>query len=242
MIYDKFSAILDYFANDGKNKTINDLLIRWGWSSKSRVFNFVDGLKDGTEPYIEAAHNLVMAYLKATGEKLPAVPQESLVTKPETVPETAPGIIHRTMPETAPEIIHGTMPEDKPKKIKHNHKVDQIVKEPLFPDEPSDTGLQYPINTEKFKNIWATWIEYKRVEKRQGYKSIKSEQIAIDMLAKDANYDENEALELIRKAISSTWMGWHKNRRFRKKSEKIIIIDTPTPEDTEWTKPENPKE
>jgi hypothetical protein len=68
-------------------------------------------------------------------------------------------------------------------------------------EKPEAPVLSYPFNTEEFKQAWADWVEYKWVEHKEKYQAIKTEQAAIDRVAKIANNDEKYAIELIKDAI-----------------------------------------
>jgi len=65
----------------------------------------------------------------------------------------------------------------------------------------------YPFNTEQFMLAWGKWIKYKHEQHKFKYKSIISEQAALDDLSDISNNDEDEAVKIINYAISKTWKG-----------------------------------
>jgi len=207
--FDKYSAMLDYIANNFKGMKVSELMERWGWASKSVTYNLTRGLDNGTEPALQDLDKLIIAYSQARGITVKQKKKEKLKDPPPPV----------SAPEPAADI---PVTSDK---------------EPLFDTEPDDnSGLTFPSN--KIKNAWAGWAEYKLTEHKHTYKSIKTEQIAINRLMKDADFDENRAIDMLELAITRRWLGWVKPEsmnRFHKKDQKKQIIDNPTPEDTEWS-------
>ena len=100
------------------------------------------------------------------------------------------------------------------------------------PAPQGPTELIYPYNTEEFKKAWHDWIEYKWVEHKDRYKSLKTQQIAINKLAKEAR-DQDDAIEMIRDSMASRWHGIY--RQFNKvvktkdneKIKKLIADNKP---------------
>jgi hypothetical protein len=68
--------------------------------------------------------------------------------------------------------------------------------------------LIYP-NSE-FKNLWEQWIEYKKDEHKDRYKSTKTEQIAINNLVKLCNGDLKIAVEIVNNSIANKYKGLFK--------------------------------
>ncbi|MDD5013574.1 MAG: hypothetical protein PHW73_00545 [Atribacterota bacterium] len=89
-----------------------------------------------------------------------------------------------------------TILESLPKKRKPAKKEKQDKE-----DTPKVPVLVYPFSSDEFKKAWAEWIEYKWTEHKEKYKAVKTEQTAIDRVAKIANNDEKYAIELIKDAI-----------------------------------------
>ena len=63
----------------------------------------------------------------------------------------------------------------------------------------------YP--SDKFKEIWLNWIDYKKNEFRESYKTVKSEQIAFNNLLNLANGNEQTAEKIIGNSIANHYKG-----------------------------------
>ena len=68
-------------------------------------------------------------------------------------------------------------------------------------------SLVFPFDSEKFKESWNEWREYKRDQFKFKFKTVKSEQLALHKLHRDTHGDEQQAIEAIATAIASGWRG-----------------------------------
>jgi hypothetical protein len=68
--------------------------------------------------------------------------------------------------------------------------------------------LVYP--SSEFQNLWEEWIEYKKEEHRDKYKSTKTEQKAIDNLVKLSAGDYKIAEEIVNNSIANKYKGLFK--------------------------------
>lgn len=59
--------------------------------------------------------------------------------------------------------------------------------------------------SEKFKTHWEIWKEYKWNEHKQNYRSLESEQAAVNELVEFGNNSEKTCIEIINKSMSKTW-------------------------------------
>jgi len=77
-------------------------------------------------------------------------------------------------------------------------------------DIPIYEDLQYPFDSEQFKEIWKNWKIYKfsLENKKFMYASIQSEQSALVKLAKLAGGDEPTAIEIMTNSMSNGWAGF----------------------------------
>lgn len=66
--------------------------------------------------------------------------------------------------------------------------------------------LEFPFTSELFLNAWETFIDYKKSSQRFEYKDTKSEQIALNKLAREAG-DERTAILAIETTIANGWKG-----------------------------------
>jgi hypothetical protein len=65
--------------------------------------------------------------------------------------------------------------------------------------------LVYP--SSEFQNLWEQWIDYKKEEHKDRYKSTKTEQIAINNLVKLCNGDLKMAQEIVNNSIANKYKG-----------------------------------
>jgi uncharacterized protein YdaU (DUF1376 family) len=65
--------------------------------------------------------------------------------------------------------------------------------------------LVYP--SSEFQNLWEQWIDYKKEEHKDRYKSTKTEQIAINNLVKLCNGDLKIAEEIVNNSIANKYKG-----------------------------------
>jgi hypothetical protein len=99
-------------------------------------------------------------------------------------------------------------------------------KKSLKKEAVQNIELVYPFPSEKFQSAWADWIEYKWMEHKDKYKSIKTQQITLNYLAKESNNDEKYAIEMIYFSISKKWKGIYipksKNNSRIPSSEQLV--------------------
>lgn len=82
------------------------------------------------------------------------------------------------------------------------------VKESKVKEKQTNKGvLIFPFNTDSFLALWAEWIDYKKVQHRFKYKSAKSEQLALNSLAKHGATNEQEARQIIESSMANGWAG-----------------------------------
>lgn len=65
----------------------------------------------------------------------------------------------------------------------------------------------FPFDSKNFKAQWDHWKIYKKTEFKFNYKSLQSEQAALNSLSKLAN-DEKTAIEIIHQSMSNGWKGF----------------------------------
>lgn len=88
--------------------------------------------------------------------------------------------------------------------IEENRISKEVVKKAVKKEEP----ILMPFEGERFAEVWATWKDYKKQEKRFSYKSRVSEQEALSKLQKLSNNDEQRAIEIIQQSIANGWSGF----------------------------------
>lgn len=72
-------------------------------------------------------------------------------------------------------------------------------------ENKDDNRIEYI--SEDFKNLWQEWKEYKLVEHKDKYKSIKTEQKAIAHLENISNKDIDKAKRIVNLSIANKWKG-----------------------------------
>ena len=92
------------------------------------------------------------------------------------------------------------------------HKQTETSKEGKVKKKKNNTPLPhpdliYPFEGEYFKKCWIRWIEYKWVQHNDKYKELKSEQAAINKLAKLADNDLETAVEIMKISVVNLWRG-----------------------------------
>lgn len=58
-----------------------------------------------------------------------------------------------------------------------------------------------------WQGLWGEWAEYKMVEHRDGFKTTKSEQVAINKLVEMSGGDLTKAQEIVKQSIANRWKG-----------------------------------
>ena len=71
----------------------------------------------------------------------------------------------------------------------------KIAKEPLV------------FASHEWEELWKGWAEYKQTEHRDGYKSAKTEQVAINKLVEMSGGDLTKAQEIVKQSIANRWKG-----------------------------------
>jgi hypothetical protein len=79
-------------------------------------------------------------------------------------------------------------------------------------EESKGNGFANPFD-ENFLTLWAQWKEYRKTEHSFTYKSIQSEQAAVNELVKVSGGIQSEAEEIIRKSMASGWKGLFKLKK-----------------------------
>lgn len=67
--------------------------------------------------------------------------------------------------------------------------------------------LVFPWDSDSFRMAWNEWKEYKRTQFRFKFKTMKSEQLALHKLHRDANGEEISAIEAIASSIANGYRG-----------------------------------
>ena len=67
--------------------------------------------------------------------------------------------------------------------------------------------LTFPFLSDKFTTAWNGWKNYRKIEKRQVYKSKLTEQTALNGLAVKSKNNEEVAILIILQSIENTWTG-----------------------------------
>lgn len=106
-------------------------------------------------------------------------------------------------------------PHERPCSIPTNvHQVYHVVEQEVNqvveqrPAKKKKEPILMPFESERFAEVWATWKEYKRAEKRFSYKSHVSEQEALAKLQKLSNDNEQQSIEIIQQSIANGWSGF----------------------------------
>jgi len=82
----------------------------------------------------------------------------------------------------------------------------ETEKEVKIEEEP--LTLSMPFETLDFINIWEHWKEYKKIEFKFSYKSVQSQQAALNELANMANGQEHLAIAIIKQSMANGWKGF----------------------------------
>ncbi len=72
--------------------------------------------------------------------------------------------------------------------------------------------VNYPWDTERFRNHWEIWKSHRQAQHKFQYKSVPSEQSALMKLSKLAK-DEDQAIDLINLSMERGWRGFFKQQR-----------------------------
>jgi len=83
----------------------------------------------------------------------------------------------------------------------------ETEKKKKLKQKTEELELTFPFLSDKFMNAWNGWKDYRKAEKRQTYKSKKTEQTALNQLAEKSHNNEEVAIKIIVQSISNTWTG-----------------------------------
>jgi hypothetical protein len=67
--------------------------------------------------------------------------------------------------------------------------------------------IMFPFNRESFGAHWEAWIDYKKKTFKFSYKTVVSEQGALDKLRELSNGDEGVALSILKQSMANQWQG-----------------------------------
>jgi len=82
------------------------------------------------------------------------------------------------------------------------------VKEKKVNKEKESKEVVFPFDSDKFKNYWALWVEYKKVQHNFTYKSPITIQSSLNDLVKLSKGNEEVAIKIIDQSISKSWKGF----------------------------------
>lgn len=106
---------------------------------------------------------------------------------------------------------------DVPTNHNHNH-----IEESESKLKSIKEGIIFPFHSDKFKNLWKVWKEYKSEEFNFKYKSSQSEQAALMQLFNKSDQNEELANLIIFNAIAGGWKGFF---ALDSKEKKQLNID-----------------
>lgn len=64
-----------------------------------------------------------------------------------------------------------------------------------------------PFQTDRFREVWDEWKQYRRDEVKKPFKTIKAEQRNLMGLNRDSGHDEETAIKIIERSMESGWTG-----------------------------------
>jgi len=82
------------------------------------------------------------------------------------------------------------------------------------PAEPEPRLIEYPFS-ENFKNFWQEWKSYKKTEFKFNYKSIQSEQAALQDIVTKSGGKEEVAIIMIKQSMANGWKGFFELKNFK---------------------------
>ena len=68
--------------------------------------------------------------------------------------------------------------------------------------------IELPFNSVEFAEVWADWIEYKRLEHRFKFKSPQSMKASLRKLVKLSNNNEETAIAIVEESMANGWKGF----------------------------------
>lgn len=101
--------------------------------------------------------------------------------------------MHSPSNAEAMQIKESKVKENKEKESKVNKSI--VTAEPLVFVSPD------------WELLWQGWADYKKTEHRDGYKSAKTEQVAINKLVEMSGGDLTKAQEIVKQSIANRWKG-----------------------------------
>jgi len=105
----------------------------------------------------------------------------------------------------------------KESKVKENKVKENKIKESKLKESKD---IIFPFDSDKFKNYWSLWVEYKKVQHNFTYKSPITIQSSLNDLVKLSKGNEEVAIKIINQSISKSWKGF-----FELKNENNAITN-----------------
>ena len=96
------------------------------------------------------------------------------------------------------------------------------VKESKVKVNKEKENVVYPFTEKEFIKAWKVWTEYKQTQFSFKYKSISTEQTALNNLKKLSNENLQDALEIINRSIANGWKGFF---ALKKEANQIDNMD-----------------
>jgi predicted phage replisome organizer len=109
-------------------------------------------------------------------------------------------------------------------KMLHGNKDVTPMKQNDNGESESESELKIELNyfDPRLKAAWLIWIEYKKDELKFQYKSLKTEQVAINQFNELCKDDYDKAEKLVHKAMTAKWKGIYEDKSEIKK----LVIDS----------------
>ena len=161
-------------------------------------------VKSGTVGGLIKMFNELKLYKKYDYEKVKVYLYDMTIEQLELLKDKQ--VLMQMLKQTSELYINVDIDKDLPNTTKNKGEGKKTVK--TIADIPIYENIEYPFQSDQFKEIWHNWKIYKFELSKFMYASIQSEQSALVKLAKLSKGDEPTAIEIMTESMSNGWAGF----------------------------------
>ena len=141
--------------------------------------------------------------------------QEGIDWNTENLTERIKIAIPNAIPNAIPKGTAFIEDVDESESVNNKPKIEKKEKK-----RKSDKILAFPFGSDRFSSMWGVWLEFRKENDNFTYKSITSEQMALNQLTKLAKGEEDLAIKIIEQSIARSWKGFFEIKNDNKNEQR----------------------